>query len=255
MCPHFEELDAPGEWFLNAKTHTLYFYPPAGLDLAKATVEATRLRSLVEFRGSEDRPMRFVTLRGLTFRHAARTVMDTKEPLLRTDWAIYRGGAVFFEGTEDCALEDGFLDRFGVQKPQLKALTRTPVLPSPKPTVVAPVAHDTTPLVWLGASVRKIAADGRITVGDEQPAFVLRDGTPTPRINSPKISGVGPGSPFLYSMAAKGDRPMTFAADGLPAGLQLDAATGHITSVLKMPGEFKVTLRATNQRQKQWEKP
>jgi hypothetical protein len=24
----FEELDAPGEWFLDHKTHTLYFFPP-----------------------------------------------------------------------------------------------------------------------------------------------------------------------------------------------------------------------------------
>jgi hypothetical protein len=109
----FEELDAPGEWFLNTKTHMLYFYPPAGLDLAKATVEATRLRSLVELRGSEDKPVRFVTLRGLTFRQAARTVMDTKEPLVRSDWAIYRGGAIFFNGAEDCALEESFLDQVG----------------------------------------------------------------------------------------------------------------------------------------------
>jgi hypothetical protein len=109
----FEELDSPGEWFLNVKTHTLYFYPPTGLDLAGATVEATRLRSLVEFRGSEARPVRFVTLRGLIFRQAARTVMETREPLLRSDWAIYRGGAVFLEGTEDCALEDCFLDQVG----------------------------------------------------------------------------------------------------------------------------------------------
>jgi hypothetical protein len=109
----FEELDAPGEWFLNARTHTLYFYPPAGLNLAAATVEAVRLRSLVEFRGSEKEPVRFITLRGLTFRQAVRTVMDTKEPLLRSDWAIYRGGAISFEGTEDCALEDSFLDQVG----------------------------------------------------------------------------------------------------------------------------------------------
>jgi hypothetical protein len=109
----FEELDAPGEWFLNTQTHTLYFYPPAGVDLANATVEATRLRSLVEFRGSEERPVRFVTLRGLTFRQAARTVMETKEPLLRSDWAIYRGGAIFFQGTEDCTLENSFLDQVG----------------------------------------------------------------------------------------------------------------------------------------------
>ncbi len=109
----FEELDAPGEWFLDSTTHTLYFYPPNGLDLSTAKVEATRLRHLVEFRGSESRPVRFVTLRGLTFRHAARTVMDTKEPLMRSDWAIYRGGAVFFEGAEDCAIERSFLDQVG----------------------------------------------------------------------------------------------------------------------------------------------
>lgn len=109
----FEELDSPGEWFLNNKTHTLYFYPPAGLDLKNATVEATRLRSLVEFRGSEARPVRFIMLRGLTFRQAARTVMDTKEPLVRSDWAIYRGGAIFFNGAEDCALEDSFIDQVG----------------------------------------------------------------------------------------------------------------------------------------------
>ncbi|MCX6953730.1 MAG: PDZ domain-containing protein [Verrucomicrobia bacterium] len=109
----FEELDAPGEWFLDAKTHTLYFHPPVGLDLATATIEATRLRSLVEFRGTAEKPVRFITLRGLTFRHAARTVMDTREPLLRTDWAIYRGGAIFFEGAEDCALEDSFIDQVG----------------------------------------------------------------------------------------------------------------------------------------------
>jgi len=109
----FEELDAPGEWFLNQKTHTLYFYPPTGLDLQSATIEATRLRSLIEFRGSENSPVRFVSLQGLTFRHAARTVMDTREPLLRTDWAIYRGGSIFFNGAEDCALADLLIDQVG----------------------------------------------------------------------------------------------------------------------------------------------
>jgi hypothetical protein len=109
----FEELDAPGEWFLNSKTHTLYFYPPAGLDLKNAVVEATRLRTLVEFHGNEEHPVKWITLRGLIFRQAARTVMDTKEALLRSDWAIYRGGAIFFNGAEDCALEDSFIDQVG----------------------------------------------------------------------------------------------------------------------------------------------
>jgi len=109
----FEELDAPGEWFLDAKTAVLYFYPPQDLDLAKATVECVRLRHLIEVKGTEQQPVKFVTLRGLVFRHAARTFMDNKEPLLRSDWTTYRGGAVFVSGAEDCALEDCYIDQVG----------------------------------------------------------------------------------------------------------------------------------------------
>ncbi len=109
----FEELDTPGEWFLNAQTHTLYFYPPTGLDLKNAVVEATCLRTLVEFHGDPAQPVKWITLRGLVFRQAARTVMDTREPLVRSDWAIYRGGAILFNGAEDCELADSFLDQVG----------------------------------------------------------------------------------------------------------------------------------------------
>ena len=109
----FEELDAPGEWFLNAKTATLYFYPPTGLELSKATIEAVRLRHLVEFRGTEQAPVKWVTFRGITFRQTLRTFMETREPLLRSDWTIYRGGAVLFNGAEDCSLDDSFLDQVG----------------------------------------------------------------------------------------------------------------------------------------------
>ena len=69
---------------------------------------------------------------------------------------------------------------------------------------------------------------------------------PTPRINGAGVFGVRPGSPFLFTIPATGDRPMTFSAKGLPHGLQLDAATGRITGELKEKGEFIVTLRAEN---------
>jgi hypothetical protein len=108
-----EELDAPGEWFLDRKRHTLAFYPPSGLDLPHAVVEGVRLRTLIEFRGSSRRPVRYVTLRGFTFRHAARTFMENREPLLRSDWTTYRGGALFLQGCEDCTVEGCFLDRLG----------------------------------------------------------------------------------------------------------------------------------------------
>jgi PDZ domain len=109
----FEELDSPGEWFLDETKSTLYFYPPAGMDLSNAVVETVRLKHLVEFRGSQSEPVKWITLRGFVFQHAARTFMETRDPLLRSDWRIYRGGAVFLSGTEDCQIDACFFDQLG----------------------------------------------------------------------------------------------------------------------------------------------
>ncbi|MEP2776635.1 MAG: signaling protein [Luteolibacter sp.] len=109
----FEELDAPGEWFHNAKTNTLYYMPVDAAGLAKAKVEVVRLRHLVEFQGTEQSPVKHITLKGFVVRHAARTFMDTKEPMVRSDWAIYRGGSVFLTGTENVSILDSEFDQVG----------------------------------------------------------------------------------------------------------------------------------------------
>ena len=109
----FEELDAPGEWFHNAKTDTLYYMPASGTDIAAAKVEVVRLRHLIELQGTQEAPVKFISLQGFTVRHAARTFMDCKEPLLRSDWAIYRGGAFLLTGTEDVSILDCEFDQVG----------------------------------------------------------------------------------------------------------------------------------------------
>ncbi len=109
----FEELDAPGEWYLDHKDGTLYFMPPTGMDVSKANFVAAGIKSLIEFRGTREKPVRFITLRGVTLTQTARTFMATDEPLLRSDWAIYRGGAVYFEGAEDCKIVDTDLVNLG----------------------------------------------------------------------------------------------------------------------------------------------
>ena len=68
----------------------------------------------------------------------------------------------------------------------------------------------------------------------------------TPRINGPKVYGQRPGRPFLYTIPATGDRPMTFSAEGLPEGLKLDEKTGRITGSVKTASEHAVTLKAKN---------
>ena len=72
----FEELDAPGEWFHDAKAKTLYYKPAAGVDLDSASVEVVRLRHLVEFQGDAKNPVKHISLKGFTVRHASRTFMD-----------------------------------------------------------------------------------------------------------------------------------------------------------------------------------
>ncbi|MGA2060220.1 MAG: NPCBM/NEW2 domain-containing protein [Thermoguttaceae bacterium] len=81
----------------------------------------------------------------------------------------------------------------------------------------------------------------------DEPAVILTPKAPdSPRINGAKIFGVRPGSPFMYTIAAAGRRPMTFAADGLPEGLTLDPQTGRITGVLQNRGQYTVALHAEN---------
>lgn len=109
----FEELDAPGEWFHNAKTNTLYYQPEAGRDPNSATVEIVRLSHLVDLAGTATAPVRHVTFQGFVFRHAARTFMENREPLLRSDWTIYRGGAFTLTGTEDVSILDCEFDQPG----------------------------------------------------------------------------------------------------------------------------------------------
>jgi hypothetical protein len=109
----FEELDSPGEWFLDKKKHLLYFYPPEGLDLKNAVVEVVRLKHLVEVRGTVQSPVKSISLKNFTFHHSLRTFMETREPLLRSDWCIYRGGALLYAGTEDCQIEECTFDQLG----------------------------------------------------------------------------------------------------------------------------------------------
>ncbi|MDR3711252.1 MAG: PDZ domain-containing protein [Puia sp.] len=108
----FEELDTAGEWFYNAEEGNLYVYPYGGTHSATAVWEYSVLDQLIAIRGRDQgaskgagvgvdkEPVRDVEIRGLDFRGTNRTFMQTREPILRSDWTLYRGGAVFVQGGE-----------------------------------------------------------------------------------------------------------------------------------------------------------
>jgi hypothetical protein len=109
----FEELDAPGEWYLDRETGTLYFLSPDDLDLTTAVIEVPLLPQLVRFVGTADDPVRHVTFDGFRFALTASTFLEPYEIPSLSDWAIHRGGAVFMDGARDCTIRDCFFDAVG----------------------------------------------------------------------------------------------------------------------------------------------
>lgn len=81
---------------------------------------------------------------------------------------------------------------------------------------------------------------------DEVPYILTPRPGETPRINGAKITGVRPGNPFLYTVAATGLRPMIFKAENLPKTLSIDPKTGIIMGKGPGRGAYKVMLTAEN---------
>ncbi|GAA4324178.1 hypothetical protein GCM10023149_25590 [Mucilaginibacter gynuensis] len=81
----------------------------------------------------------------------------------------------------------------------------------------------------------------------EEIPYILTPKAPlTPRINGAEVTGVRPNSPFLYKVAATGQKPIQYAAAQLPEGLTIDKATGIITGAVSKAGDYPVKLTVTN---------
>ena len=62
-----ELLDEPGEWYHDIRVHKLYYMPHQGETIQEAVVPV--LETLVQFIGSPERPVRNVTIKGISFQH------------------------------------------------------------------------------------------------------------------------------------------------------------------------------------------
>ena len=93
----FEELDSPGEWFLDYGTHKLYLYPNSTLP---TEVVGTNLNVLVSIKGSQTNPVQNIAISDITFAHTATTFLSDYEVPSGGDWAVHREAALVVEGAE-----------------------------------------------------------------------------------------------------------------------------------------------------------
>ncbi len=92
-----EEMTLPGEWYFDKENGRVYVIPKEGHNLNDAEICVNS--SFFVFKGCKN-----VTVQNIKFRRAKRTFMQHYDSLLRSDWAIYRGGAIYFNNSENCSV-------------------------------------------------------------------------------------------------------------------------------------------------------
>jgi hypothetical protein len=113
----YEELDAAGEWFYRKSTGQLFFYPPAGTNLATAVIELASQDELFRFVGSAANTagsVKYIQFKGITFTHTYRTLFSkTYEPIFQSDWGIARAGTIFMQNAENITISHCLFDQVG----------------------------------------------------------------------------------------------------------------------------------------------
>jgi hypothetical protein len=102
----FEELDSPGEWYYDDDEKVLYLYPLSGVDLRLARIEIPVLKNFINVRGSQCEPVKNLHFSGINFCHTLSTFFELYDVPSNGDWALYRGGALSFEGTACCGVDN-----------------------------------------------------------------------------------------------------------------------------------------------------
>src|ERR1700761_93891 len=109
--------------------------------------------------------------------------------------------------------------------------------------ILKPVAFG---LMLTGLLATGLTSIAQTPVIDNTSAILTPKSGPEPRINGPKIFGVRPGHPVVFTIPATGDRPMKFSADKLPSGVKLDANTGQLSGNITKEGTYEMVVHAKN---------
>ncbi|HPA46868.1 MAG TPA: right-handed parallel beta-helix repeat-containing protein [bacterium] len=101
----FEEMDGPGEWYLDRPAGRLYYIPSDGQTPENTVVEAPVLTRLVTLQASN------IQFKGITFRHAEWEFPADRAGSVQAAHEV--PGALYMEGVENCLLSQCTIEQCG----------------------------------------------------------------------------------------------------------------------------------------------
>jgi hypothetical protein len=109
----FEELDEPGEWYLNRRTGQLFYYPMAGEDLSQADVVAPCAPAHLRLEGNpaEHRYVEHLRFRNLSFVHTRFELPPGNSNDRQGSASV--SAAIILSGARSCAFEQCRLSNLG----------------------------------------------------------------------------------------------------------------------------------------------
>jgi parallel beta-helix repeat protein len=103
-----EELDQPGEWYLDCAEERLYYMPEPGVDPNSLTIVAPRLNVIVNARGDVEKKshVEHVRFSGIEFRHTTFT-------LGHIEARVHTDAAIRLENANHCRIENCRIENIG----------------------------------------------------------------------------------------------------------------------------------------------
>ena len=127
----------------------------------------------------------------------------------------------------------------------VKSINKKITIKRNKPTVVS-VPYSMDKMYQLTATYTD-AKTGKVISENRQLKYALTPPAPAaPRFNGAPVFGVTPGHPIIYRFPVSGERPMKFACDDLPEGLQLTVNDGVLSGNIAEAGDLTFTVTAEN---------
>jgi hypothetical protein len=158
---------APGEFFFNTSTQTLFLWHNASSGTAPpsdGSIAVTVNRWLVNISGSQAAPVQNVAVVGLGFRDTRDTQLDNHSMPSSGDWALPRSAVVFIEGTENTTVSGCVFERVDGNSVMLSAYNRG-----------ARITHNE--FAWTGASAVVVWGNTYAPLYPDVPAGLGYDGS------------------------------------------------------------------------------